>query len=70
MDVAAITAWGTGSDPSVFSPETGCQDKVSAFSFFLPVRYSMVRSNSCKAIPHLASFPEGCGVFSKDFKAS
>ena len=48
---------------------TGFLDSASVLVFDLPARYWMSRSNSWRVIPHQASFPDECEVFSRDFRA-
>ena len=42
----------------------------SALALAFPGRYSICRFSSYSAIPHLASFQEGCGVLRSDLSAS
>ena len=45
------------------------RESASATAFCYPGRYSICKSNSCRASPQCANFPEGCGVLRSDFNA-
>ena len=49
---------------------SGKWERASALALCFPVRYWIGKSSSCKAKPHLANFPEGWGVSSRDRSAS
>ena len=45
------------------------RESASATELCFAGRYSICKSNSCRASPQRANFPEGCGVLRRDFNA-
>ena len=70
LPVVARTATNFSGVVPLLESSSGYRESASALALCLPDRCSILRSSSCRAIPHLANLPEGCGVFRRDFKAS